>query len=147
MKRKRDLITLGGHGDDGFGRGVILVLYPWIVLVQELRKWRCLRQQLADHVSADVGSLFESEYAQDLGLDAVEPHLLAVLPEVAGRALLPTLCQHPGSLVHLHGKPCRDDGQHDKDKHNGEKTFGAVTLCINAVWVRPQGSGIYECLI
>lgn len=141
--RKKGLITLGGHGNDGFRRGVVLVLHPWIVLVQELRERRRFGQQLADHVSADIGSLFESKYAEDLGLDAVEPHLLAVLPEVAGRALLPALCQQPGSLVHLHGKPRRDDGQHEKDEHPGEKKFSAVTLCDNAVWVRPHSSGIY----
>lgn len=112
VKRKEGFITLSGHGYDGFRGGVVLVLHPWIVLVQELRERRRLGQQLADHVSADVGSLFQSEYAQDLGLNAVQPHLLAVLPEVAGRALLPALCQQPGGLVHLHGKPCRDDGQH-----------------------------------
>ena len=76
---------------------MVRVLHPWIVLVQQLRKRRRFGQQLADHVSADVGSLFQSEYAEDLGLDAVEPHLLAVLPEVAGRALLRALCQQPGS--------------------------------------------------
>lgn len=98
---KRGLITLGGHGDDGLGGGVVLVLYPRIVLVQQLRERRRFGQQLADHVPADVGGPFQPENAEDLGLDAVEPHLLAVLPEVAGRALVPAVRQQPGGLVRL----------------------------------------------
>lgn len=87
------LVTLGGHRDDGLRRGVVLVLHPRVVLVQELRqRWR-FGQQLADHVPADVRSLLEPQDAEDLGLDDVEPHLLTVLPEVAGRALLSALRQ------------------------------------------------------
>lgn len=126
VKRKKGFITLSGHGYDGLRGGVVLVLHPWVVLVQELRERRRLRQQLADHVSADVGSLLQPENAQDLGLNAVQPHLLAVLPEVAGRALLPALCQQPGSLVHLHGKPRGEEGQHSQDKHPGEKKLSTV---------------------
>lgn len=105
---------------------MVFVLHPWVVLVQELRQRRRFGEQLADHVPADVGSLFETQYAEDLGLDAVEPHLLAVLPEVAGRALLSTLHQEPGGLVHLHGKSCRDDSQYEKEEHPGEKTRSAL---------------------
>lgn len=102
---------------------MVFVLHSWIVLVQELRERRRFGQQLADHVPADVGSLLQSQNAEDLRLDAVEPHLLAVLPEVAGRALLPALRQQPGGLVHLH---CGDDGQQKKEQHPGEQTFGAL---------------------
>lgn len=119
------LVTLGGHCDDGLRRGVVLVLHPRVVLVQELRqRWR-FGQQLADHVPADVGSLFEPQDAEDLGLDDVESHLLAVLPEVAGRALLSALRQQLGGTVHLHGKSRRDDGQHEKEEHPGEKKRSA----------------------
>lgn len=96
------LVTLGGHSDDGLCRGVVLVFHPRVILVQELRQRRRFGQQLADHVPADVGSLFEPQDAEDLGFDAVEPHLLAVLPEVAGRTLLSALRQQLGGLVHLH---------------------------------------------
>lgn len=106
------IFTLRGHGDDGLCRGMIFVLHPRVVLVQELRQRRRFREQLSDHVSADVGRLFEPQDAEDLGLDAVEPHLFAVLPEVAGRALLSALRQQLGGLVHLHGKARREeDGQ------------------------------------
>lgn len=116
------LLTLGGHGDDGLRRGVVLLLHPRVVLVQELRQRRRFGQQLPDHVPADVGSLLEPQDAEDLGLDAVEPHLLAVLPEVAGRALLSALRQQLGGLVHLHGGARREeDGQAEEDEHPGEK--------------------------
>lgn len=99
---------------------MILVLHPRVVLVQELRQRRRLREQLADHVPADVGRLFQPQDAQDLGLDAVEPHLLAVLPEIAGRALLTALRQQLGGLVHLHGKHRREvDGQTEQVQHPG----------------------------
>lgn len=117
-----DIVTHSGHGDDGLCRGVVLVLHPRVVLVQELRQRRRFGQQLADHVPADVGSLFEPQDAEDLGLDAVEPHLLAMLPEVAGRALLSALRQQlGGGLVHLHGQSRREDGQYEKEEHPGEK--------------------------
>lgn len=116
------LLTLGGHGDDGLRRGVVLLLHPRVVLVQELRQRRRFGQQLPDHVPADVGSLLEPQDAEDLGLDAVEPHLLAVLPEVAGRALLSALRQQLGGLVHLHGGARREeDGHAEEDEHPGEK--------------------------
>lgn len=109
------LVTIGGHSDDGLRRGTVLVLHPRVVLVQELRQRRRFGEQLADHVPADVGSLFEPQDAEDLGLDAVEPHLLAVLPKVAGRALLCALRRQLGGLVHLHGKARREeDGQAEK---------------------------------
>lgn len=146
-RTKKGLITLGGHGNDGFRGGVVLVFHPWVVLFQQLRERRRFGQQLADHVPADVGSLLQSEYAEDLGLDTVESHLFAVFPKVAGRALLPTLSQQPGSLVHLHGKPCGGDGQRQKDEHPGEKKLGAVTLRNNAVWACPPSSGSREWLI
>lgn len=116
-----DIVTHSGHGDDGLCRGVVLVLNPRVVLVQELRQRRRFGQQLADHVPADVGSLFEPQDAEDLGLDAVEPHLLAMLPEVAGRALLSALRQQLGGLVHLHGKSRREYDQYEKEEHPGEK--------------------------
>ncbi len=116
------LVTLGGHGDDGLRGGVVLVLHTRVVLVQELRQRRRFGQQLADHVPADVGSLFEPQDAEDLRLDAVEPHLLAVLSEVAGRALLSALRQQLGGLVHLHGKARREeDGQAENEEHPGGK--------------------------
>lgn len=116
------LVTLGGHGDNGLRRGVVLVLHPRVVLVQELRQRRRFGQQLADHVSADVGCLLEPQDAEDLRLDAVEPHLLAVLPEVAGRALLSALRQQLGGLVHLRGKGRREEsGQAEKKEHPGGK--------------------------
>lgn len=103
------LFTLGGHGDDGLRRGVVLVLHPRVILVQELRQRRRFGEQLADHVPADVGRLLQPQDAEDLGLDAVEPHLFAVLPEVAGRALFSTLRQQLGGLVQLHGKADREE--------------------------------------
>lgn len=115
-------VTLGGHGDDGLRGGVVLLLHPRVVLVQELRQRRRFGEQLADHIPADVGSLFQPQDAEDLRLDAVEPHLLAVLPEVTGRALLSALRQQLGGLVHLHGKARREeDGQAEKEEHPGEK--------------------------
>ena len=67
------LVTLGSHGDDGLCRGVVLVLHPRVVLVQELRQRGRFGEQLADHVPADVGGLLEPQDAEDLRLDAVEP--------------------------------------------------------------------------
>lgn len=96
------LVTLSGHSDDGLCRSVVLVLHPRVVLVQELRQRRRFGQQLSDHVPADVWSLLEPQDAEDLGLDTMEPHLFAVLPEAAGRTLLSTLRQQLGGLVHLH---------------------------------------------
>lgn len=120
------IITHGSHGDDGLCRGMVLVLHPRVVLVQELRQRRRFGQQLADHVPADVRSLFQPQDVQDLGLDAVKPHLLAMLPEVAGRALLSALRQQLGGLVHLHGKSRREDGQCEKEEHPGEKKRSAT---------------------
>lgn len=115
------MLTLGGHGDDGLGRGAVLVLYPRVVLVQQLRqRWR-FGEKLADHVPADVGSVLQPQDAQDLGLDAVEPHLLAVLPEVAGRALLSDVRQQPGGLVHLQRKSCGEDGGHAEEQEHPER--------------------------
>lgn len=101
---------------------MVLLLHPRVVLVQELRQRRRFGQQLADHVPADVGRLLEPQDAQDLRLDDVEPHLLAVLPEVAGRALLPALRQQPGGLVHLHGRSRTEEAHDDEEEHPGAKT-------------------------
>lgn len=116
------LVTLSGHGDDDLRGGVLLFLHARVVLVQDLRQRRRFGQQLADHVPADVGSLFESQDTQDLGLDAVEPHLLAVLPEVTGRTLLSTFHQYLGGLVHLLGTTRREEeSQAQKEEHPAEK--------------------------
>lgn len=125
------LVTLGGHSDDGLCRGVVLVLHPRVVLVQELRQRRRFGEQLADHVPADVGRLLEPQDAEDLGLDAVEPHLLAVLPEVAGRALLSALRQQLGGLVRLHGKSRREEeGETEQEEHPAEKKRSVQRLWL-----------------
>lgn len=95
------VVTHGGHGDDGLRRGVVLLLHPRVVLVQELRQRGRLGQQLADHVPADVGRLLQPQDVEDAGLDDVDPHLLAVFPEVADGALVLAVRQQPGGLVHL----------------------------------------------
>lgn len=121
------LVTLCSHCDDGLGSCVLLVFHPRVVLVQQLRQRRRFGEQLADHVAADVGRLLQTQDAEDLRLDAVEPHQLAVLPEVAGRALLSALPEQLGSLVHLHGETRRgeeeeEDGQAEREEHAGEKS-------------------------
>lgn len=95
------VVTHGGHGDDSLRRGVVLLLHPRVVLVQELRQRGRLGQQLADHVPADVGRLLQPQDVEDAGLDDVDPHLLAVLSEVADGALVLAVRQQPGGLVHL----------------------------------------------
>lgn len=120
------LVTRCCHCDDGLRGCVVLVLHPRIILVQQLCQRRRFGDQLADHIAADVGRLFQPQDAEDLRLDAVEPHLLAVLPEVAGRTLLSALPQQPGGLVNLHGKTRRgkeDNGnaQAEREEHAGEK--------------------------
>lgn len=122
------VVTICCHGDDGFGCGMVLVLHPRVVLIQQLRERRRFGQQLADHVPADVGRLLEPEDAEDLGLDAVEPHLPAVLPELTGGALLPALRQQPGGLVHLRRKARREeDGQTEQEQHLGGKRSSDLT--------------------
>ena len=123
------LVTHGGHSDDGLRGGVVLLLHPRVVLVQQLRQRRRFGQQLADHVPADVGRLLQPQDAEDLGLDAVEPHLLVELPVLAGRALLPALHLQPGGLVRLHGEPRRaEGGQTEQEEHPGGRQDAAVTL-------------------
>lgn len=132
-------LTVGGHSDDGLRRSDVLVLHPRVVLVQELRQWRRFGEQLADHVAADVGRLLEPQDAEDLVLDAVEPHLFAVLPEVAGRALVPAVRQQPGGLVRLHGGGRREeDGETEEEQHPAR--------CCDAVWSESEVSGLYGSL-
>lgn len=139
-------LTLGCHGDDGLRRGVVLVLHPRVVLVQQLRQRRRFGEQLADHVPADVGRLFESQDAEDLGFDAVQSHLFAVLPEVAGRALLSALRQQPGGLVlvlvlvELRGDAGgEEDGQAEQEQH----PEGRRGRCRDAAAVSVSGPRLF----
>lgn len=94
------------------------VLHPRVVLVQQLRQRRRLGDELADHVPADVGRLLQPQDAEDLGADAVEPQLLAVLPKVAGRALLQAVRLQRGGLVRLRGAARGEQrGEGEEEEH------------------------------
>lgn len=94
------LLTLRGHGDHGLRGGVILILLHKLILgrrvslevvmVQKLLERRRLGQQLIDHLSADVGRLLQTQFAQDLGLDGLQSQNFALLPPNTGGALVGT---------------------------------------------------------
>lgn len=115
------ILTHSGHGNDGLRRGVVLLLHPRVILVQELRQRRCLGQQLANHVAAYVGRLLQSQDVQDAGLDDVDAHLLTVLPEVAdGTLVLAVHREQPGAVVALLRDSRRGGGcgcEQQKEEH------------------------------
>lgn len=110
-KRLFRILTHSGHGNDGFRRGVVLLLHPRVVLVQELRQRRRFGQQLANHVAANVGCLLQSQDVKDARLDDVDAHLFTVLPEVAdGTLVLAVRREQPGAVIALLRDSRRENG-------------------------------------